>query len=173
MRLSALLGLILLAANLTSPASAKTVKKNAATKGADEPAWAIAKADDAYVLRYGPPRAPDPQFAAACHPGADLLQITVEVASGQIKAGDGVPVSLAVGRRRLELAATAFRAGRKGYVVLEAAVTLEARVIDLFGSGDALAVSMPGAHQSIPLAEAKAKLADFKRVCLPGAPDGR
>lgn len=173
MRLPLLLGLILLATSVAAPADAKTSKKERAAKEKDGPIWAIAKAEDAYVLRYGPARSLDPQFAAACHPGADLLQITVEVADGKIKAGDGVAVSLVVGRRRLELAATAFRGAREGRLVVEAAVSLEARVIDLFAAGDELKITMPGAHESIPLAGAKAKLADFKRVCLPGAREER
>lgn len=162
-----LTGLLLapdLAAQAKTPAksSGKSGKKDAASG----PAWAIVKAEDAYVLRYGETRSPDPVFAAACQPAADLLQITLEVASTKIKAGDGVAVALVAGRRRLELAATAFRGAQPDHLVVEAAVMLEARVLDLFEAGDTLVITMPGVHETLPLAGAKGRLADFRRVCL-------
>jgi len=134
----------------------------------DPRVWVLAKAEDTYVLRYGTPRAPDPVFAVACQPGAQLIQFTVEAASGKVKAGDGVALTLVAGKRRLELAASAFRAATEGRVVVEAAVSLDGRVLDLFTEGETLIVRMPGASESYPLAGAKAKLADFRRVCLTG-----
>lgn len=173
MRALFLLGPILLAASLSAPAVAKSTGKDGAKAQAKAAVWAIAKAEDAYVLRYGLASTSDPIFAAACHPSADLLQITVEVASGEIKAGDGVALSLVAGRRRLELAGTAFRGEGNGHIVVEAAVGLQAQVLDLFAAGDELKISMPGMRKSVPLAGAQAKLADFKRVCLPAAQSGR
>ncbi|MFS8038664.1 hypothetical protein ACI7BZ_17190 [Xanthobacter sp. AM11] len=135
---------------------------------ADPRVWSIAKGEDTYVLRYGAPRAADPVFAVACQPGASLIQFTVEVATGKVKAGDGVALSLAAGKRRLELAASAFRGAADGRVVVEAAVSLDARVLDLFSEGETLSVKMPGAAESYPLAGARSKLPDFRRVCLAG-----
>ncbi|MDI4656040.1 hypothetical protein [Xanthobacter autotrophicus] len=132
----------------------------------DPRVWVLAKAEDTFVLRYGLPRAADPVFAMACQPGAQLIQFTVEAASGKVKAGDGVALTLVAGKRRLELAASAFRAATEGRVVVEAAVSLDARVLDLLGEGDTLVVRMPGASESYPLAGAKAKLGDFRRVCV-------
>ncbi|MFG1281587.1 hypothetical protein V5F34_09895 [Xanthobacter autotrophicus] len=151
---------------------AKTEAKKPETKKPeakpDPRVWVLAKAEDTYVLRYGTPRAPDPVFAVACQPGAQLIQFTVEAASGKVKAGDGVALTLVAGKRRLELAASAFRAATEGRVVVEAAVSLDGRVLDLFTEGETLIVRMPGASESYPLAGAKAKLADFRRVCLTG-----
>lgn len=150
-----------------SPAQDAKGEAKGEAKG-DARIWAIAKADDTYVLRFGLPRATDPIFAVACQPGAQLIQFTVEVAAGKVKAGDGVALSLSSGKRRLELAASAFRSGTEGRVVVEAAVTLDGRVLDLFSEGDTLSVKMPGAGENFPLAGAKAKLTDFRRVCLGG-----
>lgn len=132
----------------------------------DPRVWSVVKADDAYVLRYGLPRAADPAFAAACQPQARLIQIMVEVPATRIRSGDGVVLSLSAGRRKLELAGSAFRAATEGRVVVEAAVALNAHVLDLFSDGDALTVRVPGTTEAYPLAGARQRLADFRRVCL-------
>lgn len=132
----------------------------------DPRVWSVVRADDTYVLRYGLPRAADPAFAAACQPQARLIQIMVEVDTARIRSGDGVALSLSAGRRKLELAGSAFRAATEGRVVVEAAVTLDARVLDLFADGDTLTVRVPGATEVFPLAGARQRLPDFRRVCL-------
>lgn len=146
----------------------KKTEKDKKGEKADPRVWTIAKGEDTYVLRYGAPRAADPTFAVACRPVAQLIQFTVEVASGKVKAGDGVAVSLSAGKRRLELAASSFRGATEGSVVAEAAVTLDGKVLDLFADGDSLTVKIPGAKETYPLAGAKAKLPDFRRACLGG-----
>lgn len=160
-----------------APAAAQTVAQ-AAPRSAAKPAaaradaqkdtrvWLLAKADDTFVLRFGPPRVADPVFAVSCQPGARLLQFTVEAMSSRIRSGDGVALSLHAGKRRLELAASAFRGAGEGRVVVEAAVSLEDRVLDIFADGETLVVRMPGASESYPLAGAKTKLPDFRRACL-------
>ncbi|MGU3493279.1 hypothetical protein ACLBXM_04480 [Xanthobacteraceae bacterium A53D] len=159
--LAAALGLGLSGAAEAAP---RTTKTEPAT---DARVWTIVKADDAFVLRYALPRAADPAFAATCQPSAQLLQIAVEVQNDQkIRSGDGVPLSLANGKRKLELAASAFLANAEGLLVVEAAVALEPRVFDLFRDGDTLVVRMPGSTQQLPLAGARTRLADFERVCL-------
>lgn len=133
----------------------------------DPRVWSLAKGEDTFVLRYALPRDADPSFAATCQPSANLLQIAVEVKTRKIGSGDGVPLSLSNGRRRLELAATAFLGSSDGDLVVEAAVSLNARVFDLFRDGDTLVIKLPGETQSLPLAGARARLADFERACLP------
>lgn len=131
----------------------------------DNRIWLVARADDTTVLRYGPPGAADPAFAVSCQPGAGLLQFTVELTSPKTRPGEGVALTLAAGKRRLELAASTFRGATDGLVVAEAAVTLDQRVLDLFSDGETLAVSTPGTTASFPLAGARLKLADFRRAC--------
>jgi len=143
---------------------AKTAAKDTAPK--DTRVWVIAHADDTYMLRYGAPGATDPVFAVACQRSAGLLQFTVEVASAKIRSGDGVALSLAVGKRRLELAASTFRSETEGQVVAEAAVALDRNVLDLFTEGETLTVRVPGASTSFPLAAARAKLGDFRQACF-------
>lgn len=162
--LTALMGLGLSGAAQAAPRTTKTSKTEATP---DPRVWSIVKADDAYVLRYALPRAADPSFAATCQPSAQLLQIAVEVPNDKkIRSGDGVPLSLANGKRKLELAASAFLVNNDGLLVVEAAVTLDARVLDLFRDGDTLTVKMPGSSQNLPLAGARSRLADFERVCI-------
>lgn len=142
---------------------AKPSKRAEAPK--DNRVWLIARTDETTVLRFGPPGTTDPVFAMACHPGAGLLQFTVEVTSAKIRSGEGVALSLAAGKRRLELAASTFRGASDGLVVAEAAVSLEGRVLDLLSEGETLTVRAPGATASFPLAGAKAKLPDFRKAC--------
>lgn len=152
-----------------SKSTAKSTAKSGAAKPEAKPdprVWVLARADDTLVLRYGSPRVPDPSFAVACQPAAQLLQFMAEVSAAKVKAGDGVALSLGVGKRRLELAASTFRAATEGRVVVEAAVSLDTRPIDLLGEGETLVVRVPGASESYPLAGAKAKLADFRKGCL-------
>lgn len=155
---------------LPSAAQAQRPKPGAPQREAarDPRVWTIVKVEDSYVLRYGAARAADPSFAAACQPSARLLQLTVEVVSARIRSGDGVALSLAAGRRRLDLAGSAFRASTEGRMVVEAAVVLDARMLELFADGDTLTVRVPGATEAYPLAGARPRLADFRRVCLPG-----
>lgn len=146
-------------------------KSDSKTDAKSDPrVWMVVKVDETYVLRFGLPRTADPVFAVSCQPGAQLIQFTAEVASGKVKAGDGVALSLAAGKRRLELAASAFRGSAEGKVVVEAAVALDGRVLDLFSDADTLVVRLPGATETYPLAGAKAKLPDFRRVCLTAMP---
>ena len=156
------------AAAHAAPKSSRSKAQESKAEKADPRVWVLARADDTFVLRFGLPRVADPVFAVACQPGAQLIQFTVEAASGKVKAGDGVALSLAAGKRRLELAASAFRGAADGRVVVEAAVALDGRVLDLFADGETLVVKMPGASESYPLAGAKAKLPDFRRACLTG-----
>lgn len=168
----ALASLTAMPATAASKEKAKTEARRSDSKKPeakpDPRVWVLAKAEDTYVLRYGTPRAADPVFAVACQPGAQLIQFTVEASSGKVKAGDGVALTLAAGKRRLELAASAFRASTEGRVVVEAAVSLDGRVLDLLGDGETLIVRMPGANESYPLAGAKAKLGDFRKACITG-----
>ncbi|MFG1299065.1 hypothetical protein V5F49_04635 [Xanthobacter sp. V3C-3] len=160
--------LALLAATpaLAAPKSKPAARSDAKAEAKDPRVWVLARADDTLVLRYGSPRVADPAFAVACQPAAQLIQFMAEVSAAKVKAGDGVALSLGVGKRRLELAASAFRAATDGRVVVEAAVSLDTRPIDLLGEGETLVVRVPGASESYPLAGAKAKLADFRKACL-------
>lgn len=133
----------------------------------DNRVWALVRVDDTTVLRFGVPGAADPIFAASCQPGAGLLQFTVELKSGKIRSGDGIALTLGVGKRRLELAASTFRGAVDDTLVAEAAVALDDRLLDLLAAGDTLSVHAPGVSTSFPLGGAKAKLADFKRACQP------
>lgn len=151
------------AAAATKPSKAS---KPAKAEPVDTRIWSIARADDAYALRFGQPKEADPVFSATCLPSAQLLQIAVEVPQdNKIRSGDGVPLSLSSGKRRLELAASAFLGTTDGRLVVEAAVTLTPRVLDIFREGDTLAVRMPGSSQTYPLAGARTRLADFERAC--------
>lgn len=159
----------------TGKSGGKTESKKADSK-ADPRVWMVVKVDETYVLRFGLPKVADPVFAVSCQPGAQLIQFTAEVTSGKVKAGDGVALSLAAGKRRLELAASAFRGSADGKVVVEAAVALDGRVLDLFSDAENLVVRLPGATETYPLAGAKPKVPDFRRVCLstmPGPADRR
>ncbi len=148
-------------------AATKASKTAKAEPPPDPRVWSIAKAEDAYALRFALPRAVDPVFAATCQPSAQLLQIAVEVPTdNKVKSGDGVPLSLSNGKRRLELAATAFLGANDGLLVVEAAVTLDAKVLELFREGETLTVKMPGSTQTYPLSGARSRLVDFERVCL-------
>lgn len=150
----------------TGAVAATKPAKPAKAEPADARVWSIARAEDAYALRFGLPRDAEPAFSATCVPGAQLLQIAVEVPQdNKIRSGDGVPLSLSSGKRRLELAASAFLGTNDGRLVVEAAVTLNNRVLDLFREGETLSVRMPGSTQNYPLAGARARLADFERAC--------
>lgn len=166
---------LLFAACAGAPAEAATAAKPKVAKPAPDPRiWSLVKGEDTFVLRFSLPRDPDPDFAAICQPSAQLLQITVEVDGRPFSSGEGVPVTLTSGKRRLELAATAFLGGGDGKMVVEAAVALDPRVFDLFESGDILTLKIPaatpkghGVALTYPLAGARARLADFERACLP------
>lgn len=132
---------------------------------ADTRVWSLVRGDDTYVLRFGQPRATDPAFAATCQPSAQLLQIALEVNSTKIRSGDGVAMSLSSGKRHLELAASAFQGSSDGLLVVEAAVSLEPRVFDIFRDGDTLTIRLAGQTQTLPLAGARARLQDFERAC--------
>lgn len=159
----------------TSTAKTKSTKSTAAktSTAVDTRVWNLVRGEGTYLLRFGQPRDPDPIFAATCQPAAQLLQIAIEVEGKPFASGDGVPLSLTNGKRRLELAATAFLGSSDGALVVEAAVSLEPRVFDLFRGGDTLTVKMPAANpkmpsptQSFPLAGARTRLADFEASCL-------
>ena len=150
------------------PGEAAPAKAKAAKAAPDPRVWTIARGEGVYVLRYALARDADPDFAATCQPAAKLLQFAVEVKSKQLRSGDGVPIALSNGKRRLELAATAFLGSANGDLVVEAAVSLEPRVFDLFRDGETLTIKLPGETQTLALAGARARLLDFERVCLAG-----
>ncbi|OYY23143.1 MAG: hypothetical protein B7Y65_03695 [Azorhizobium sp. 35-67-15] len=150
----------------TNSAKASASKGGKAQLPADTRVWSLVRGDDTYVLRFGQPRAADPAFAATCQPSAQLLQIALEVNSTKIRSGDGVALSLSSGKRHLELAASAFLGSSDGLLVVEAAVSLEPRVFDIFRDGDTLTIRLAGQTQTLPLAGARARLQDFERACL-------
>lgn len=158
-----------LALGLAAPPVSAATEKAKAQKRAEAPkdnrVWLVARAEDTTVLRFGPPGAADPAFAVSCQPGARLLQFTVELKSPKAPPGEGVALTLAAGKRRLELAASTFRGATDGLVVAEAAVTLDERVLDLFADGETLTVRTTGTTASFPLAGARLKLADFRKAC--------
>ncbi|HQS10493.1 MAG: hypothetical protein B7Y12_08850 [Rhizobiales bacterium 24-66-13] len=154
----------------SSGKSAKTKSAKASASKTQLPpdtrVWSLVRGDDTYVLRFGQPRAADPAFAATCQPSAQLLQIALEVNSTKIRSGDGVALSLSSGKRHLELAASAFLGSSDGLLVVEAAVSLEPRVFDIFRDGDTLTIRLAGQTQTLPLAGARSRLQDFERACL-------
>ncbi|OYX87390.1 MAG: hypothetical protein B7Y84_11800 [Azorhizobium sp. 32-67-21] len=143
-------------------------------KAAPDPrTWSLVKGEGAYVMRYGMPRDPEPDFAVTCQPGAQLLQFTAEVSGRPFASGEGVALTLGNGKRRMELAATAFLGAADGNLLVEAAVALERRVFDIFDAGDTLVLRIPSTRPktqpvslSFPLASAKGRFADFERACL-------
>ncbi|MEP9368107.1 hypothetical protein [Xanthobacter sp. VNH20] len=157
-------------ANTSKTGTTKTgTTKSTASKTqtpADTRVWSLVRGEGTYVLRFGQPRAADPVFAATCQPSAQLLQIALEVNSTKIRSGDGVALSLSSGKRHLELAASAFLGSSDGLLVVEAAVTLEPRVFDIFRDGDTLTIRLAGQTQTLPFAGARARLQDFERACL-------
>lgn len=166
-------GLFTAGAAMAAPQSKSTGTSAKASTPVDKRVWGIARGDGTIVLRFAQPRDTDPDFAATCQPGAKLLQFAIEVEGKPFASGDGVPLSLVNGKRRLELAATAFLGSSDGKLVVEAAVALEPRVFDLFRGGDMLIARMPAANpkaaslaQNYPLANARARLADFEAACL-------
>ncbi|MEW6257750.1 MAG: hypothetical protein AB1592_17485 [Pseudomonadota bacterium] len=173
-RVPAFCAALLIAGCAGASALAAPVAKPKPGKAAPDPrVWALAKGEDTFVLRYSDPRDPDPDFAATCQPSARLLQIAVEVDGRPFSSGEGVPMTLTSGKRRLELAATAFQGGGDGKMVVEAAVALDARVFDLFDGGETLTLkippSVPKGHAitlAYPLTGARARLGDFERACL-------
>ncbi|WP_127090186.1 hypothetical protein [Aquabacter cavernae] len=165
---------LLVAMCATLPAAAATPAKPKPAKPTPDPRiWTMVKGEDTFVLRFSLQRDPDPDFAAICQPGAQLLQIAAEIDGRPFSSGEGVPVTLTAGKRRLELAATAFLGGGDGKMVVEAAVALDPRIFDLFESGDTLTLRIPPSAPkakalvlTYPLAGARARLADFQRACL-------
>ncbi|OYW31982.1 MAG: hypothetical protein B7Z41_09790, partial [Rhizobiales bacterium 12-66-7] len=145
----------------SSGKSAKTKSAKASASKTQLPpdtrVWSLVRGDDTYVLRFGQPRAADPAFAATCQPSAQLLQIALEVNSTKIRSGDGVALSLSSGKRHLELAASAFLGSSDGLLVVEAAVSLEPRVFDIFRDGDTLTIRLAGQTQTLPLAGARSR----------------
>lgn len=158
---------------LLAPASAAPAAPKPPKAAPDPRVWSLVKGEGTYALRFGLPRDQEPDFAVTCQPGAQLLQFMAEVTGRPFASGEGVALSLSNGKRRMELSATAFLGGSDGNLLVEAAVTLEPRVFDLFDSGDMLTLRIPATQPkaspvtlAFPLAGAKAKLADFERACL-------
>ncbi|MFG1462344.1 hypothetical protein V5F77_05540 [Xanthobacter sp. DSM 24535] len=170
--LIALCGLVLASATIEARAAKANVhatnkpKSSKAQTPAETRVWSMVRGDGTYALRFSQPRAADPSFAATCQPSAQLLQIALEVNSTKINSGDGVALALSNGKRRLELAASAFLGSSDGLLVVEAAVSLEPRVFDIFRDGDTLTIKLAGQTQILPLAGARARLQDFERACL-------
>lgn len=154
--------------------SDKTPAKPTTPTGKEAPAkpvilpgtWNSNRDGEAFLLQYGTAGAPAPTLLATCWPGAGLFQILVEVSSPKARSGDAVRLVLGNGKVSVEFAASVFASATEGRTAVEAQVTLEPKLVELFKQGEQLKVTVPGITVLLPLAGVKRRIDDFEKACL-------
>ncbi|HSI40045.1 MAG TPA: hypothetical protein VLA00_05800 [Xanthobacteraceae bacterium] len=157
----------------TARKPAETAKEKAARAKAakDKPVknpgvWTAAREEEGVTLQFRIPGTPAPTLFVACRPDGGLFQVVAEVSPPKARPGDAVKLVIGNGRVTVEFAASVFPSATDGRMAVEAQVTLEPKLVELFKTAEQLRIVVPGATETLPLASLQKRIADFEKACL-------
>jgi hypothetical protein len=127
--------------------------------------WRLAKDASGPILSFGPRKGDDSIVAFSCTPGSKQIRVVAFTASRDTKRGDAARLRLTTGRRRLEIAATAF-ADVKAKRIDIGGVTRDMQgFLDVFRAGESLILETPGRKVGISLKTLGKKAEQFAATC--------
>lgn len=142
-----------------TPAKKPLVKREAVAK----PAWRFVRQSSAPTLLYG--TGEDFQISFSCQPDSGLLRVVSQIGSRGVQPGDGAAIRLQSGKRKFEVAGTAFSTETRKDVDIGGATRFDPELFVLFKGGETLVIEVPGRKRALPITEAGPSADAFQKAC--------
>jgi hypothetical protein len=153
------------AAALIAPdASAQAPKRKSVAKEAAKSEWRFTRSANAPTLFYGA-GTEDFQISFSCQPDTGLVRIIAQIGSRGVQPGDGAAIRLANGKKKFEVAGTAFSTAARTDIDIGSATRLDPELFVLFKAGETLTVEVPGRKRSLPVQNAGPSTDAFQKAC--------
>jgi len=174
MRLSSAVAILALASVIglaaADGADAQSRKRTAVKKPivkreavAAKPAWRFVRQSSAPTLLYG--TGEDFQISFSCQPDSGLLRVVSQIGSRGVQPGDGAAIRLQSGKRKFEVAGTAFSTETRKDVDIGGATRFDPELFVLFKGGETLVIEVPGRKRALPITEAGPSADAFQKAC--------
>lgn len=144
-----------LAVLLTAPAGAQPARD-----------WTFDDNPELPVLMFGAPDSDDVLLTFSCDPKQKRMTIVESVVSKKMNPGGQASFKLSAGTASLDLTGDAVASESDGTVSIEVTSAPNPRVFALLKGGPSLTIEVPGAKETIPLANAAPHVAGFEKLCL-------
>jgi len=144
----------------------RTVAKKAIAKKeavASKPAWRFVRQSSAPTLLYG--TSDEFQISFSCQPDSGLLRVISQIGSRGVQPGDGAAIKLHSGKRKFEVAGTAFSAEERKDIDIGGATRFDPELFVLFKGGETLVIEVPGRKRSLPITDAGPSADAFQKAC--------
>jgi hypothetical protein len=146
--------------NRTSVKKAVIKRESAAAK----PAWRFVRPSSVPTLIYGA-GVDDYQIAFSCQPDSGLLRVISQIGSRGVQPGDSAAIRLHSGKRKFEVAGTAFTTEVHKGVEIGGATRFDPDLFVLFKGSETLVIEVPGRKKSLPITDAGPSADAFQRAC--------
>jgi hypothetical protein len=143
------------------PAKKAVVKREAVVA---KPAWKFVRPSSVPTLLYGA-GVDDYQISFSCQPDSGLLRVISQIGSRGVQPGDSAAIRLHSGKRKFEVAGTAFAAQARNGVDIGAATRLDPELFVLFKGSETLVIEVPGRKKSLPITDVGPSADAFQRAC--------
>jgi hypothetical protein len=163
--LASIVGLIA-ASDAEAKKRTRPVAKKAAVKKeavAPKPAWRFVRQSSAPTLLYG--TVDEFQISFSCQPESGLLRVISQIGSRGVQPGDGAAIKLHSGKRKFEVAGTAFTTEARKDIDIGGATRFDPELFVLFKGGETLVIEVPGRKRSLPITDAGPSADAFQKAC--------
>jgi hypothetical protein len=107
----------------------------------------------------------DYQIAFSCQPESGLLRVISQIGSRGVQPGDSAAIRLHSGKRKFEVAGTAFTTETRHGIDIGGATRFDPDLFVLFKGGETLVIEVPGRKKSLPITDAGPSADAFQRAC--------
>jgi hypothetical protein len=147
------------------PKPAKT--KEAAPKET-KPGWRFSRTRGEPTLQYG--AANDASVISfTCQAESGLVRVISTIAASGVKPGDRAAIRLTSGKKKFEIAGTAFANDKRDEIEVGGQTRIDAALFSLFQGEEPLVIDVSGRKRSLPVTDARASADAFRKACGAGA----
>jgi hypothetical protein len=139
------------------------VKKPVAKREAPKPAWRFVRQSSAPTLVYG--TGDDFQISFSCQPDSGLMRVVSQIGSRGVQPGDSAAIRLHSGKRKFEVAGTAFTTESSKGIDIGGATRFDPDLFVLFKGSETLVIEVPGRKKSLPITDVGPSADAFQRAC--------
>jgi hypothetical protein len=144
-----------------TPAKKAVVKRETV---AAKPAWRFVRPSSVPTLIYGA-GVDDYQIAFSCQPESGLLRVIAQIGSRGVQPGDSAAIRLHSGKRKFEVAGTAFTTEARKGIDIGGATRFDPDLFVLFKGSETLVIEVPGRKKSLPITDVGPSADAFQRAC--------
>lgn len=144
-------------------AKAKPAKAKEAAPKETKPTWRFTRARGEPTLQYG--LASESLISFSCQPDSGLVRVISAISSGSVKSGDRAAIKLINGKKKFEIAGTAFTNNKGDEIEVGGQTRIDASLFGLFQGEEPLVVDVSGRRRELPIANAQASADAFRKAC--------